>query len=358
MTINTNQLKATKNVYFLGAGASAPGYVPTLYGFDESAKKVLNDISLREGKDLVQNVLNHWKKHCYDAEGEYNIEEYFSIIEMKEQLGYKGSITAENIASFIGLTIENKRKKLTTLSYKKLIKDGYAEAIITTNWDFLLERSEIELQGKLFDKDASINYDGIIEPYYGVTENAGYSPPILKLHGSLNWGYCEVCGLIYYFNRPIFKILYSDDIPCKEHRHVKLTPFIVPPTLSKLKLTTEKSPYFQLASVWRKAYDYLKSCEKLFFIGYSFPDTDVQMKYFISSALRNNTNLKDVIVVTKQEEDDNKMRDFKERYRSVLSKIPITPNFDCDGFEGFCERNLPGVCKAQGYGKHIERDTK
>jgi hypothetical protein len=333
-------IKATKNVYFLGAGASAYGNVPTLFKFDKKAEKVLNDIiSQREGRDLVQNVLNHWKRHFDD----YNIEEYFSVIEMEEQLGYKGSITAENIASFIGLTIDNTRKMLNTLSYKKLIENGCAEAIITTNWDFLLERSVTELQDRLFDKNAPINYDGTIEPYYSVTEQAGYPPPILKIHGSLNWGYCEKCGQIYYFNRPIYKVLYSDDVPCKKHSSVKLTPFIVPPTLSKLKLTTEKSPYVQLASVWRKAYGYLKSCEKLFFIGYSFPETDVQMKYFISSALRNNPNLKEIIVVTKKKDDENKKRDFEERYHSVLSKTPINPNFIYDGFEGFCEKNLPGL---------------
>ncbi len=117
----------------------------------------------------------------------------------------------------------------------------------------------------------------------------------MKLHGSLNWGYCSECGKIYYFHKQMYDDLYSfDNVKCPIDENIRLMPFIVPPTLNKLEKTKPKmkSPYFQLTSIWSKASEYLQSCEKIYFIGYSFPETDVQMRIFISNALRKNSILK------------------------------------------------------------------
>jgi NAD-dependent SIR2 family protein deacetylase len=353
MTISTNKLEIPKNVYFLGAGASASGGIPTFsnfYEFREKANKVLNNISQWEGRDLVQRVLHHWEEKFNN----YNIEDYYVAIELDEQLGYNNTISAEDIEGFLGLIIDNLRKKLNTHEYKRLIDCGFAEAIITTNWDFLLERSITELQDKVFEERAPINYDGTIEPNYDVIKQTGSPPPIFKLHGSLNWGYCEKCDKLYYFNRPVFKVLSSKyyNMRCKEHTNVELMPFIVPPTLSKLKTgsRTEGTPYSKLDSIWKKAYDYLKSCEKLCFIGYSFPEADMQMRFFISNALRKNSNLKEVLVVTKYDDpkkDEESKKDFVMRYHSVLSKAISNPKicFYYNGFEEFCKKELDSWSK-------------
>ncbi|MDD5435273.1 MAG: SIR2 family protein [Nitrospira sp.] len=350
MTISANKLEIPRNVYFLGAGASASGGIPTFsnfHGFREKANEVLNGISQIEGKDLVQRVLHHWEDHFNN----YNIEDYYAAIELDEELGYNNSISAENIEGFLGLIIDNLRKKLNTQEYKRLIECGFAEAIITTNWDFLLERSITELQNVLFDDHVLINYGETIEPYYNVINQTSSTPPIFKLHGSLNWGYCEECGRLYYFNRPVYKVLHSNyyGVKCKKHDNVELVPFIVPPTLSKLKTepTTEKTPYVQLYSIWKKAYDYLKSCEKLCLIGYSFPEADMQMKFFISNALRKNSNLKEVLVVTGPKTDEESKKNFVMRYHSVLSKAISNPKicFYYNGFEEFCKKELDSWSK-------------
>ncbi len=430
--------KIPQNVYFLGAGASASGGIPIFSNprkFHEKANEVLENISRNEGKDLVQKVIDHWTKYFEN----YNIEDYYVAIELDEQLGCKDIISAEEIKGFLGCIIDNIRKKLSTQEYRRLITGGAAKAIITTNWDFLLEQSITELQnlylfswdeipengtkrlieylmqkyhidwvktakfkkinddkairvsteknslfltlkdnkiyvdlginggitdefitkmenGKLniyknflFEESAPINYSSAIKPNYNVLEQTGSHPPIFKLHGSLNWGYCKKCEQLYYFNGTVFKYLATKakkypNMTCNKHSDVELMPFIVPPTLSKLKTgsTTERTPYVRLYSIWKKAYDYLKSCEKLCFIGYSFPEADMQMKFFISNAIRKNSNLKEVMVVTRPKKDERSKKDFQGRYDFLLSRAISNPKvcFYYNGFEEFCKNVL------------------
>jgi len=345
MTLITDQPYPPKEVFFLGAGASVSGGAPTFANFRDKAKEVLSKI-LQEGESgekisLFQNVLNQWNENFAD----YNIEEYYSAVEMNEQLNHDESITTKNIVRFIAYTIEKSILKLNTPSYKLLVDYGIVKAIVTTNWDILLERSINESLGLAFDDNALLNYDDIIKPYHEVTpsqQSDGYIPPILKLHGSLNWGFCRKCGQIYYFNRKIYTQLISyNDVKCKKHENISLTPFIVPPTLSKLEkaeMNNEKSPYVPLRSIWTKASEYLRLCKKVYFIGYSFPETDVQMKIFISNALRKNENLEKIIIVSNPKYGRSRI-DFEERYSPILLKTNNNPEviFEYCGFEKFCE---------------------
>lgn len=122
----------------------------------------------------------------------------------------------------------------------------------------------------------------------------------------------------------------SKKCPYKECQK-KLKLALVPPRCSKL----DRKP--SLSKIWKKAKDYLESCEKLFFIGYSFPETDLQMKIFISNALKNNVkrnkNLKEVNVVSNEKDVISKI-DFEKRYHSILPSDPkINIKFYYDGFE-------------------------
>lgn len=350
MIISTNKLEMPRSVYFLGSGASVSGKVPTFSNFRSKADEVLcNFTNKEEVRLLFQRVLKNWSE-------QYNIEEYYLAIEIDNLLHHNPSINIKDIIDFIVLTIENPRKKLTTLEYKSLHeahrKDGVAKAIfITTNWDILLERSILEIEHKenkdeALSKYAFINYDDMIQPYYkSVKPSINSFPPILKLHGSLNWVFCEECERIYYFNGQMYEfLLFQKGKGCPECHNAKIVPFIVPPTLSKLE------KHAQLRSIWSKASEYLRLCEKLCFIGYSFAETDMQMKIFISNALRENSNLKEVMVVTKYDDpkkDEESKKDFVMRYHSVLSKAISNPKicFYDKGFEEFCKKELDSWSK-------------
>lgn len=351
MTLYTDQPYPPNEVFFLGAGTSFSGGSPTFANFRNKAKDVLSKMLENRELDstkisLFQDVLTQWDKDFSD----YNIEEYYSAIEMNEQLNGEdeSSTTTGEIAKFIALTIQKSIDTPSTPSYELLAAYEVKKAIITTNWDILLEHSI-----RKFPVTNAFSYGDEIQPYGEINQprssgSTRYVIPILKLHGSLNWGFCKKCGQIYWFGEKIYGQLVSNNgMKCKKHIDVRLTSLIVPPTLSKLERAEtreENSPYVPLRSIWSKASEYLMLCEKVYFIGYSFPETDVQMKIFISNALRKNKNLKEVTIVSNSKYGNSRV-DFEERYGSILLKIKNNPKviFNYDGFEKFCEENLSKV---------------
>ncbi len=215
--------------------------------------------------------------------------------------------------------------------------------VITTNWDTVLESPYDlrEYDRSTFIKDGSINY-GYINAYDDKSRiRAPMENRILKLHGSLNWGYCKKCEKIFYFDETSDFFAINSGVECCSEeckgKNSVLQRFLIPPTLSKL--AKAKTPS-QLVSIWREAYIYLKFCENLYFIGYSIPETDIQMKFFISNALKENSNLKKITLVTKQKNIKSKM-DFEERYLSILPRNieDIQLEFCYDGFEKWYKFN-------------------
>lgn len=341
MTTDTNPIQSTdpkfKNVYFLGAGASVSAGAPTFGNFRDKAIESLGKIVNERDKERFDQVLIDWNKNYKD----YNIEEYYTAIEMDELLINNLNIDkkTDDIVFFIALTIEKSLINSDVTSHKiLLINIDDSDAIITTNWDIVLETSENDIL-----ENGSINYR--VLPHHEPLERVRpVTYHIFKLHGSLNWGFCKKCGQIYYFTKKIYNYLTSDDgLKCKKC-DFNLKPVIVPPTISKLAKPESnlrfKSPNDQLANIWCDAFKYLSFCEKVFFIGYSFPETDVQMKIFISNALRKNNNLDEICIITDKKYGYSKV-EFEERYGSILSKVNnrVKVKFYYNGFEDFINEN-------------------
>jgi|GEM_PF-2594886 len=346
MTIDNNQSDSIETIFFLGAGASVSAGVPTFNNFRKQAILIDKEISSKDEpiiKNLFELVLNYWNENFNES----NIEELYEAVEMREMLAEPEIITTKDIEEFIFYTI--KKSSIKTENSIGLFEDFLRfsllfrpSAIITTNWDTILESSR---QWPL--ESGWINY-GCVKPYDPISysEFSDYGPKfcILKLHGSLNWGYCENCGHIYYLTEKISDRLTSlDGVKCNDdncrENNFNLQRMIVPPKLSKLikpepnsDSVSATSPYFKLVHIWKKAYNYLKLCERIFFIGYSFPETDVQMRVLISSTLRMNTNLKEVIIVSSPKHGNSRVN-FEERYLSILPKGQL--EFYYNTFERF-----------------------
>ena len=348
MTIDNNQSDSIETIFFLGAGASVSAGVPTFNNFRDQANLIKEEISSEDEpiKNLFKFVLGYWGNF-----NEYNIEELYEAVEMQETLAEPEIITTKDIEKFIFYTIKKSSKKkinsiISVEDFLRLSLSYGHSAIITTNWDTILESS-----GQWPLEAGHINYEGV-EPYDPISydlssEFVGHKFCILKLHGSLNWGYCENCGKIYYFSEKISDRLTSlNGINCNNDNcrknNFKLQRMIVPPKISKLikpepnsDSVSSTSPYFQLVHIWKKAHNYLKLCERIFFIGYSFPETDVQMRIFISNTLRMNSNLKEVIIVSSPKHGNSRVN-FEERYLSILPRsIKNQVTFYYNSLEGF-----------------------
>ena len=65
-----------------------------------------------------------------------------------------------------------------------------------------------------------------------------------------------------------------------------LKPYIIPPVLDKNAFYN----HIAIRSLWQQAEQLLKHADEIYIIGFSFPQTDLSVKYLFQSALRNSNS--------------------------------------------------------------------
>ena len=167
--------------------------------------------------------------------------------------------------------------------------------VITCNYDTLIERAVQHVETKPGSYLAPDNISPIPMPdprrgsmIFGADQNPSFT--LLKLHGSVNWYYS---GASTYFGETIYRVRATkwgadnkNEMEAREAASDKAR-MIVPPT-------TEKVGYFQHEAIrllWSKAGEALATANQLFCIGYSLPETDLSMRFFLKSLLPNETVL-------------------------------------------------------------------
>ncbi len=172
---------------------------------------------------------------------------------------------------------------------------------------------------------------------------------LFKLHGSLNWAQCQGCHKVYYFDKKVYSNFLDNPVAIPEcyscnKENKKLLPIIVPPTFSKLKnniftanIEDWKHGNF-LNHIWNRAFYQIAFSKEIYFIGYSFPITDAQMRIFVSMALKANKSLEKIVVVSNEKFGQEKVN-FEENYRPIIKRCVSKPKveFKYDGFNGFCK---------------------
>ncbi len=306
---NAFNIYVTKEkVYFLGAGASVFAGIPTIESFRDKAIEIHNSYALPGNrKEIFYSVLKDWGRKKFAK----NIEEYYSSIEISNVLSVRNVITPNDIMIVIRDTIQksftsNQNNTNKYRFYKTFLDHIMSEnnGIITTNWDIVLESLSMMFHNRL-------------------------PPNILKLHGALNCGFCDGCGKIYFLEKEI-----SEETECPIHKKT-FTLVVVPPGIYKAPF------WLELWQLWRSALDWLQTCKKVYFIGYSFRENDIAINALISTALGKNEDLKveDIKIVDKK--DDVELReDFMKRCKSIIPKPISESNFYWDGFKKFCEEML------------------
>jgi hypothetical protein len=165
--------------------------------------------------------------------------------------------------------------------------------------------------------------------WYGLPGNRRPgSFPVLKLHGSLNWGYCDECKAIvpwpigqYVSSRRwspfpdarVARVSIGSQIQKYEgHSHpLSKYPFVVPPTWNK------SSHYETLAPVWRAAAHELSEAEHILVIGYSLPESDVFFRYMYALGTVGRP-LKQIWVC-----DPDDTGKVKERFKALLGPAAL-----------------------------------
>ncbi|MHC4498231.1 MAG: hypothetical protein ACYS21_03850 [Planctomycetota bacterium] len=303
-----------KIVVFLGAGFSRAWDLPVMNEFFQHAKD--SEHLSEEDKDFLRNLQGRAQKGVSMLQVRHdNLEDIlsFCLAESKFGTGYPDESNDEykklcyilqkvyrqiNVLNWEKTDgFLNERKKLFGIR-ERYGKPTYDLGIITTNYDVMAEfcLTGVGFSCKLPGEWLPINNS--TEQLY--TKDHG-DVLLCKLHGSLNWYVDDE-------NKNSFKIesaLVNANYVNEEVEHkniwlptVSLTkyepmnePLLIPPTLFKM----QTDPRFQV--IWRSAGEMLGKADKLVFIGFSFPEADVHIRYFLAANLCENVDLRSIDIV-------------------------------------------------------------
>ncbi|MBI1933663.1 MAG: SIR2 family protein [Ignavibacteriales bacterium] len=352
-----NYLPQRDVVFVFGAGASQPDGVPL-------QKDILPMILSDKQKDIIESKIgstvlefindnfkyDHKIKQYPQLEAVFGFLDYFiqqneslnakythnKIVEIKEYL-------IKLIHYIVNLKTHNQSKHYN-LFWQAVDKYNKNISIITLNYDTLLEQSFDILFKKSGYIDYSIhlmNYDKIselkdynfwINPREPVMVEKDLNPfaiKILKLHGSLNWKYCNCCNqvLLTPWDRTIDlhggKFLgykYPNNEKYEYFCPLDQTEFqtlIMPPSYLKSLNQPVISQLFSEAS--RE----IRDAKKIVFVGYSLSDADIHIKALFKKQLRKTTK---VIVI-----NSKKAAILENKYLAIAENI----QFENLAFEEF-----------------------
>lgn len=308
----------TQKVFFLGAGFSKAvnDNYPLMDDLTEKVLSRLEKESVREHlneippqvKQNIESLLTYlstdfpWKTETTKYA---NLALYSSIIKILSDIfvEYAHQEHSPSQISTIGANFA-----------KGVLYNSSSYNFITLNYDVLLEELLLSVRKQQSPREF-VSYPDVY-PYpiewignrktssgrfWGI-EKKSYPPrpKILKLHGSANWFWAGISqsDVLYYRN---WNRNEEDDM------NKGLKPYIIPPVLDKSSFYN----HIAIHDLWQQAEELLKKADEIYIIGFSFPQTDLSVRYLFQSALRNSEP--DIYVVNKAHEDE-----LRPTYRDVL----------------------------------------
>lgn len=308
------RIQTDHNVYILGAGYSAESGLPLLADFlsvMQDAFEAMRESGYPNDLSAIEKVLEFRKRIA--------------------SVGYWANVDLDNIEDLLCLAVaQNDEEVLRTLRTAIGATIRYCQATLckrvaelewvtasttprqvgSANGAKTLWRAKVahvatcQLAGLLNAESSgrrntfiTLNYDTLVEDAltawgckvnFGLRENevkqiilnSGLQSeiPVLKLHGSIRWGYSEDGSEIQIYNA-------SD-----EHFFRNGVPVIVPPTWNK------PGPEGELGNVWTNALDAISEATRIFVVGYSIPETDPHFRYLMAVGLQENSTLRKIVI--------------------------------------------------------------
>ena len=291
-------------VYILGAGFSAQFGLPVMSNFLEKARDIvaLRNIETRRINELKINLDNFETvfrnietlrrcKDYYNADF-LNIEEILSLLDMGELVGSQTEGEQSKIfRNFIADVIKYYTVDEPPYSQEK---NTYSLLLPFLKYLFRVDCEPGELTRNVrsdvpFYSILTFNYDNVLENALGILNyecqfdqlsfsnsynKKGKKVPLIKIHG-------DVCS------------------PAS----------IVAPTWRK-KFEPEQSGF----SAWKTAGEILREANHIRIIGYSLPDTDSYLKYFLKWGAAHEQNLKSIDVICL----DDSASSVENRYKKFI----------------------------------------
>lgn len=344
-----------KTVFILGAGASREAGGPLMADFLDKADKLYRLRPDRFEKKAFENVRNArselqsvFAKANLETD---NLEVLFGAIEMAEIIqkfcNREPSTIAglrDSIIKVIVATLEWTIKFPESANYVDAPEPYGDFAKVLAGFKYrhgLFNAPSPEFAIITFNYDVAIDYALAVQKlsynYCLDDADAGTeSLPLLKLHGSINWGRCAECQAIDPLRIQPIEIpplakgdaghvflpehwnSFREKLPKQPHcnTHLRDIPVLVPPTWSK------SQHYLNLAPVWKRAARELGEAENIFVIGYSLPETDMFFRYLYALGSQSNTRIRRFWVFDPDKEN------VEGRFRKLIGR-GIEKRFDC-----------------------------
>jgi NAD-dependent SIR2 family protein deacetylase len=137
--------------------------------------------------------------------------------------------------------------------------------------------------------------------------------PLIKLHGSLDWGICENCGRLHLYYPFMHRTFYKNKACAKQKCGGRVTPFIISPHDNQ-----------RINSLWNVAKNHLKEASQVTIIGYSFPEYDKDVIKLFQESMNANVRLEVVDIC-------------KNKYRDLFPGIKRPIEFILSGFSGYLD---------------------
>jgi hypothetical protein len=370
----SSRRKTNQTVLFLGAGASAAFGLPitsaifphiregllanTLFPLESNPKRE------RAKMNRLRDYLSRLMPAVFEEDVEVPlITDVLSLIDLLINTGEIGipMVSTNDMEDFRTLllqaiveTIEKGWSNLRLNPHMHRLTDWILNqpesaplTIVSTNYDTLIESLLFEkIETSLMD--AETNLGEFVDLGFSWREHtqgrfleAVNHPPktplfrLFKLHGSLSWLKCPLCGFIY-VNKvgSIFqqafredKIDYNNTCVCG---HGPVRAVIVAPSMVRSIQDAD------LLTIWRSALEALRTSDEWIIGGYSLPPEDIAIRSILLRAYLGRKGKPPKIRVVQRDKDTK----LEGRYRLLFPNC----SFEYGGFEAFIE-SLPKTGK-------------
>lgn len=301
--------KFNDTVLFLGAGFSKASGLKTTRDVEKIFLN-LGPTNATQDPKLQEEISHLLRKYWHDVFSSTSrrdppsLEDHFTLLDLAANTGHNlGPYTPVKLRAIRRLSIHRIFDILDegfkpSIAAKELVtsaKRGTGNAIITTNWDTSIERY-LSNGGDSYSYALRANLiNGALSQNNGV--------PLLKLHGSSNWMYCDGCRRIY-VGLPgegktalhSWTFLRAEDFEALGSHLLKndfqlqrdhLTCAFCGVELSARVATfsfAKALGFFQFQAVWDRALDALRRARRWIFIGYSLPQADFEIRALLKTA--------------------------------------------------------------------------
>ena len=162
-----------------------------------------------------------------------------------------------------------------------------------------------------------------------------------KLHGSLNWLMCSLCG--WYYINPFGSIVHQefreekdDSNICICNKEMRLKSVLVAPSIVRDIRDSN------LLQIWKGALEAIRTADKIIMIGYSLPAEDLAIKSIILKGIngRAGNNMPQLEVVQFGEQ-------AKPNYQNIFGNVFKAANYYKDGLEAYLKKKHPDLKTAE-----------